>query len=240
MWALDNIYLWEKENAFEDIIKKYKSQKYCIVNFLYFANVVSQKLLENWDSDYWKAIIDGDFLLPDGIALYLYYKKFFGKKIANLNWTDFLPYFVNNFKDADYIIYWSWEKANKWTYEYFINNYWIKPLYRNIGYDWKFVDLAKENIRFTNENRVLLVALGTPTQEIWIKNNIEFIKNNNLLVFSVWWLFDFLWWTEKRAPYAIRAIKLEWARRLITNPKKNYKKVLNSLIILKILLKNKN
>ncbi|HCY20675.1 TPA: hypothetical protein DIC40_02255 [Patescibacteria group bacterium] len=49
---------------------------------------------------------------------------------------------------------------------------------------------------------------------------------------------------QKRAPRLWRTYKLEWLWRLITNPKRNYKKVLDSILIIKyifsyLLLKNK-
>jgi UDP-N-acetyl-D-mannosaminuronic acid transferase (WecB/TagA/CpsF family) len=68
-----------------------------------------------------------------------------------------------------------------------------------------------------------------------------------LLVFTVGWLFDFLawewtkkWrkkWVQKRAPKIVRKMKLEWLWRLITDPKRNYKKVKNSFAIFPYILR---
>ncbi len=85
----------------------------------------------------------------------------------------------------------------------------------------------------------MLIWTWTPRQEKRIQENIENIKKYNLIVFSVWWLFDFLSWEEKRAPKLIRKLNLERLWRAITKPKKNLKKTLNSLKLFKYLyLKN--
>jgi exopolysaccharide biosynthesis WecB/TagA/CpsF family protein len=52
-----------------------------------------------------------------------------------------------------------------------------------------------------------------------------------LLAFSQGGTFDFWAGTEKRAPKIFLKLKLEWFWRLITNPKKNFKKVYYSLFL---------
>ena len=49
----------------------------------------------------------------------------------------------------------------------------------------------------------------------------------------------FEWWSggQKRAPLWVRKIKLEWFWRLITQPKRNIKKVLHSLKIFPYIFK---
>jgi hypothetical protein len=41
MTIFDKIYLSDKEKAFSEIIKSYKDKKYLIVNYIYFANLIS-------------------------------------------------------------------------------------------------------------------------------------------------------------------------------------------------------
>jgi UDP-N-acetyl-D-mannosaminuronic acid transferase (WecB/TagA/CpsF family) len=57
------------------------------------------------------------------------------------------------------------------------------------------------------------------------------------LVVNTWWLFDFIAWAQKRAPKFRRTIKLEWLYRLITDPKRNARKVKNSLAIFPYIFK---
>jgi exopolysaccharide biosynthesis WecB/TagA/CpsF family protein len=68
-------------------------------------------------------------------------------------------------------------------------------------------------------------------QELWTSRNYQKIQQNKLLVINTWGLFDFIAWAQKRAPKFWRTIKLERFYRLITDPKRNAKKVKNSLAI---------
>ena len=100
----------------------YHRKGFAIVNYLYFANITAKKLFDNYhvsveqehfeealkddykivpknviSTAYKKALLDGDILLPDGIALQLFYWMAWKLKIIttkrpwleNLNGTDF-------------------------------------------------------------------------------------------------------------------------------------------------------
>jgi exopolysaccharide biosynthesis WecB/TagA/CpsF family protein len=81
---------------------------------------------------------------------------------------------------------------------------------------------------------ILLNARSTPIypiQEIWSLANKQSIQNHRLIVLNQWGTFDFWVGDQKRAPKLIRTIKLEWLRRLISDPKRNMKKVLSTLAL---------
>jgi UDP-N-acetyl-D-mannosaminuronic acid transferase (WecB/TagA/CpsF family) len=81
----------------------------------------------------------------------------------------------------------------------------------------------------------LLVARSTPVypiQEIWSQANRENIQNHHLLVMNQAGTFDFRVGEQKRSPKIIRHLRLERLWRLILDPKRNYKKVVDSLGIL--------
>jgi len=63
---------------------------------------------------------------------------------------------------------------------------------------------------------ILLVAYGSPKQEIWLKNNLK--ETSCILGVGVGGTFDFLAGTKKRAPASLRAIGLEWFYRLLLEP----------------------
>ncbi|HIQ57175.1 TPA: WecB/TagA/CpsF family glycosyltransferase [Candidatus Gracilibacteria bacterium] len=71
-----------------------------------------------------------------------------------------------------------------------------------------------------SEAEVLFVALGAPKQEIWIKQNKEFLQNNtNIKVcIGVGGSFDFLSGQQKRAPKVFQQLGLEWLYRLCKEP----------------------
>jgi UDP-N-acetyl-D-mannosaminuronic acid transferase (WecB/TagA/CpsF family) len=255
---LQKIYYNNSNQAVDHILNLYEKQWFVISNFIYFSIIKEQKLFEstkktNTQKEYYKAIIRWDFLLPDGIALQIFYylaQNRFNlptKKLSNLNWTDFVPFFLDEIKKRygsqriSLFLYWAKNEIVEEVKNNFIYK-WFNVIYIQDGYselDWnKFIESKKD---FKDNINILLTARSTPTnpiQELRTIKNYSKIKDNNLIVFTVWWLFDFLAaenkkantknWVQKRAPKFIRKIKLEWLRRLITDPKRNYKKVKNS------------
>jgi len=97
---LARLALTDPQKTTENILKVYELKGSCIVHFLYFASIILTGLDNDKNTpkkeDYKKALLNGDFLLPDGIALKLLYKKHFRKELPNLNGTDFLPYFLSH------------------------------------------------------------------------------------------------------------------------------------------------
>lgn len=80
--------------------------------------------------------------------------------------------------------------------------------------------------------QVLLVALGHPKQEEWIKAHIQEFPNLKAIV-GVGGTFDFWSGKIKRAPGWMRSLGLEWLWRLIQEPKR-IKRILNAVIVFPI------
>lgn len=265
--TLQKIYSNTTKQAVNDMLKIYEKQWFVVSNFIYFSIIKVQKLFESTkkttiQKEYKKAIMKWDFLLPDGIALQIFYylaQKQFNlstKKLSNLNWTDFVPYFLDELKKRygsqrislflygakDNIVQETKKSLNyKWFNVVYIQNWYSE-------FDWNKFSKLKDNS--SDQISILLVAMSTPTnpiQELRTIKNYSKIKNNNLIVFTVWWLFDFLAaenknssikkWTQKRAPKLIRKIKLERLWRLVTDPKRNYQKVKNSFALFPYIFK---
>jgi hypothetical protein len=68
----------DRNHALDDILTVYQKYGSCIVHFLYFANMMHQRLLEGTplasQQKYLSSLEIGDFCLADGIALQLFYK----------------------------------------------------------------------------------------------------------------------------------------------------------------------
>lgn len=238
----------------DNIISVYNNQWHCVVNYIYFSQLVSQKVFSSAkkktekEKEYKKLILKSDFLLPDWIALQIFYycavllraidadKKW----IPNVNWTDFTPYFLNDTRQK----YWS-QRINILLYgsqpsvvEKVKENLTLK--WYNVIYiqDW-FSEFDREKAEealneYVDTINILLVARSTPKiplQELRTSRNYQKIMDNKLLVMNVWGLFDFIAWVQKRAPKLFRTLKLEWLWRLCSQPKRNWKKVVNSLMI---------
>ncbi len=239
----------------DNIISVYNEQWHCVVNFIYFSQLVSQKVFSSAkkktekEKEYKKLILKADFLLPDGIALQIFYYcavlfwviKSDKKWIPNLNWTDFTPYFLNDTKQKywsqriNILLYWSKPNVVEKVKEN-LSLKWYNVIYSQDGFSEFDRDKAEKSLNeYVDTTNILLVARSTPKiplQELRTSRNYQKIQDNKLLVMNVWWLFDFIAWVQKRAPKVFRKLKLERLRRLCSQPKRNYKKVVNSLMII--------
>ena len=252
---LQKISTTNAEETTDSIINVYSNQWHCIVNFIYFSQIVSQHVFSSTkkrtekEKEYRKLLLKSDFLLPDWIALQVFYwlANFFKviqsekKRLTNMNWTDFTPLFLNDVKQKywnqkiNILLYWSTPKVVEKVKEN-LSLKWYNVIYIQ---DW-FSEFDREKAEaalneYQDTINILLVARSTPKipiQELRTFRNYQQIQEDKLLVMNVWWLFDFVAWVQKRAPKIFRTLKLEWLRRLISQPKRNYKKVLNSLMII--------
>ena len=242
---VDKIFLWTKKEIIKNILDKYKQQWFCVINFIYYASL--SKYVKSAKDNYYKALLNWEFLLPDGIALKLYLKRKFKKKLKeNLNGTDFTPHFLNNLDESYHLAFYTvydekiWKKASDTDIveKYIKENFkpsWIYKAISHYNQRWKWFDFNEYKKSFSDKNydyKIFLVWIGSPFQEIWTYDNIDFFKENNIIVLNVGWLFDFWSWFEKRAPKLIRKLNLEWLWRLWQNPKKNWNKVKESLKVL--------
>lgn len=235
----EKIYKFDEKKALIEIFDKYFVNWYLVVNYLYFANLVSNWIIWNQklNQNFLNAVVNGDFLLPDWIALKLYFKKYFSIELSNLNWTDFSDYLLSNLEKGsfNFYMYWARKDVISVAADNISKKYWLKVDYFQ---DW-FSDFDFEKLSWIKKSKIniLMVWLWTPKQEIWAQDNLENIKKYNLLVLTQWWTFDFWAWNEKRAPKIFITLKMEWFWRFITNPKKNFKKVVYSFYLFYFLLK---
>ncbi|HMT01403.1 MAG TPA: WecB/TagA/CpsF family glycosyltransferase [Candidatus Absconditabacterales bacterium] len=237
-------------DAITDIISFYEKNHYGLVNFLYFANTSLNNSFENQKNEpekkYFNALIQGDFLLPDGIALHLRAKAYQRKHnlprtgLSNLNGTDFIPKFLEflgKTQKISLILYGASEKTlEKASLELKKQGYNI--IHQQNGYEelnLSEINIPKETIG------VLLIARGSPRQENRSLDHKNIIKEKRILAFTVGGLLDFIAKSEKRAPKRVRIIHCERLRRFIKNPSKNRRKFMASFslfstIIRKIIL----
>lgn len=275
---LSTLFQWNRDQACEHILDLYAKNGFCVIDYLYFANIAGKKLFSSYilpssiqkfheallvdyksmDNQciyqaYQESILDADVVLMDGVALQLFY--FFAKKkrLDNLNGTDFCPYFLSYIKDhyrggnINVILYGTYphllEKTKHVLLQQGYNVIYAQDGYTNLN--WENISLA---LKWRDEDiNILLVARTTPDypiQEIWTLSNKNNICQHWLIVMNQWGTFDFWVGEQKRAPKLVRMVKLERLRRLVSDPKRNAKKVLSSLAIFKyvflyLILKNK-
>jgi len=76
----------------------------------------------------------------------------------------------------------------------------------------------------TSEAEVLFIALGSPTQELWMEQYFPKLKNIKVCQ-GVGGTFDVIAGTVRRAPLIFRKLSLEWLYRLISQPRRFFRQV---------------
>lgn len=169
------------------------------MNFLYFANIVLNRLDEDdreiEHTAYEHALLASDLLLPDGIALELLARRRVGKKLSNLNGTDFVPRFLYALSQKYKIrvfLYGTRPEIIPHTAEYIRSTFGLPVSVSIHGYtpfDWSAVaECVKPDDDTIN---ILLVGRGSPRQEIWMEEHREQIRQYNCITFAVGGLLDF-------------------------------------------------
>jgi len=100
------------------------------------------------------------------------------------------------------------------------------------------------HIKLINESGadILFVGLGCPKQEKWVAEKLGKI---NMPMLAVGAAFDFIAGSKKTAPNLMRVLSLEWLFRLVSEPRRLWKRylILNprfiGLIVLRLLFKYK-
>jgi len=89
--------------------------------------------------------------------------------------------------------------------------------------------------RINESNAVLLlVAYGSPAQDIWIAKHISSLQNIRVAM-GVGGTFDFISGKTRRAPKMIRTIGLEWLWRLILQPLR-IGRILTAVVVFPLLI----
>ncbi|WP_069472150.1 WecB/TagA/CpsF family glycosyltransferase [Candidatus Marithrix sp. Canyon 246] len=85
----------------------------------------------------------------------------------------------------------------------------------------------------TSEAEVLFIALGSPTQELWMEQYFPKLKNIKVCQ-GVGGTFDVIAGTIRRAPLIFRQLSLEWLYRLISQPRRFFRQVALPKFVYKI------
>ncbi|MBI2428664.1 MAG: WecB/TagA/CpsF family glycosyltransferase [Ignavibacteriales bacterium] len=169
----------------------------------------------------------GDLVLPDGSGLRIGGKMTGNPIIENLNGTDFTPKVLRMAEDEGLSLFFfgAEEPVVQQCCNRIRNAY---PKLRIAGYrNGYFQESEDKNIvEQINAARpdILLVALGTPKQEIWLTRYSHDLNVN--VAMAVGGLFDFLSMTKKRAPLWMRRLGIEWLFRFLHEPKAKWKRII--------------
>jgi alpha-1,3-mannosyltransferase len=168
--------------------------------------------------------LEGFHLLNDGIGLDLASLMLFGRFFpANLNGTDFTPAYLDRSRlrlrlfllgsDARVVAKAADLYAKRW------------PRHEVVGYCHAYFGEAEaaalaERVRAARAD-VVLAAMGNPRQELWLA---RYVPEACPVGIAVGALFNFQTGQIPRAPEWIRKMRLEWVFRLLSEPRRLWRR----------------
>ena len=174
-----------------------------------------------------KDALSSSLVLSDGLGIDLASKVLHGTKFPeNLNGTDFVPGMIRDLATPLHIALVGGrpgvaEKARDALAA-------IAPQHRFDVLENGFMDDTREAAllkRLAHERPdLLIVAMGTPRQELWIERHIS--ARHCKVAMSVGALFDFLAGEVPRAPTLLRTLRQEWIFRLALEPSRMWRRYL--------------
>lgn len=182
-----------------------------------FANAHNM-LMTLRDGEY-RNILLQNLVLPDGVGLNIASKIAHGAPFpANLNGTDFVPAlltFMENRRRVG-LIGGRREVVEEAAAKFRQHAPWHEFTVISDGYFDK--EDPRELIDELNRQKcdILIIGMGTPLQEKWAHRHVR--ADHARLVLTVGALFDFVSGSIPRAPHTVRAMRLEWAYRLLQEP----------------------
>jgi exopolysaccharide biosynthesis WecB/TagA/CpsF family protein len=114
----------------------------------------------------------------------------------------------------------------------------LKNQYKNLDFYYCSNGYVSPDLGKLKEKSTLLIGLGTPKQELFVQANSEFFKKKAITAISVGGLFDFISGNAKRAPQWVRNVNIEWAYRMLKDPRKHLMKNIRNLTIIKFILRD--
>jgi beta-1,4-glucosyltransferase len=200
-------------------------QQASMKSILFFANsnfIVNCRHLFNQNAS---TTTSNVLVANDGIALDIAARIIHGKAFsANLNGTDFSPYFLKHYPGKLKIfLLGAKPEVVKKTKEVLSLKF---PDHEVVGVQDGYFDRNQSDALINTINasgaNMLFVAMGNPIQEQWILQYQHAL--NTTFIFAVGALFDFWSGNKIRAPKLVQALKLEWLFRLCQEPKRLFKR----------------
>lgn len=169
----------------------------------------------------------GDLILPDGSGVSIGGKMTGNPIVENLNGTDFTPKVLRMAEEEGWSVFFL--GAEESVVQQCCNRIRLAyPRLRIAGYRNGYfrIDEEKKVVEQINaaHSDILLVALGTPKQEIWLTRYSHDLNVN--IAMAVGGLFDFLSMTKKRAPVWMRRLGIEWLFRFLHEPRAKWKRII--------------
>lgn len=190
------------------------------------------------DQDYYRVLQAADFCFPDGVGLRIA-GKMLGRQIThNVNGTDMFPLLCAALEESDAGVFLFGgqpgvaEQTRSWIELHY-------PQVRVSGVRHGYFSPEEEPlvVRHIAHSgaRLLLVALGAPAQDVWIRRHLA--ELGVTVAMGVGGLFDFYSGRIPRAPLWVRSRGGEWLYRLYQEPRRMWRRYIlgNPLFLLRVL-----
>lgn len=217
-----NINILDSSEALDICTRYLKEDKF---NSIFFLNAHCYNISRE-NIRYKEVLNKCTLLLNDGIGVKLGLRLLGIKQKENMNGTDFIPKVVELGTRLNKNIYLLGGKGDtaKFAGEK------LKRMYPscnivgwNSGYFGNEINNYIINDILEKKTDILIVGMGVPMQEIWINDNELNLKGVKLCI-AGGAILDFLAENVTRAPKTIRRLNLEWAYRLMLEPRRLWKR----------------
>ena len=222
-----------RSQAFDDIREALSSDEQTVYAFLNAHNANIAMTNRQYRSALGRCTV-----LPDGLGVDIAARALYGQPFpANLNGTDFVPallaYLVKPRRIA--LVGAQPEVLSAATAMFRKKTPWHDFIAVSDGYfDKNDCGTVLEKLAAVDAD-IVLVAMGSPMQELWINDNIG--KEHGRVVIGVGALFDFVSETVPRAPAFLRSLRSEWIFRLYWEPRRLWRRYIlgNPLFLLRVM-----
>jgi N-acetylglucosaminyldiphosphoundecaprenol N-acetyl-beta-D-mannosaminyltransferase len=192
---------------------------------VFFTNVHTIHLARK-HPEFRQCVNGAEMVLPDGSGLKIAGRAFGEPIRENLNGTDFAPKIFRYAELSGSTIYLlgARQEVIDGCRAHLRTRY---PNLKIVGCHPGYFSREEERhiIEDINEKEpdILLVALGSPHQEVWITRHRHHLKVR--VCFAVGGLFDFIGGAVRRAPHWMRAVGCEWLFRFFQDPRSKWARV---------------
>ncbi|MGV3550712.1 WecB/TagA/CpsF family glycosyltransferase [Rhizobium sp.] len=173
----------------------------------------------------YREVLNRHLVLPDGVGVDIASLAMHGRMFpANLNGTDFVPALLTYMTRPKKIgLVGGRKDVLERAREGFANH---APWHEFVAiHDGFFTEEQSPDVAdmiAREKLDILLVAMGTPKQEMWIDRHIR--PEHARLVFGVGALFDFMAGEVSRASPKARTLRVEWLHRFRLEPKRLWRR----------------
>ncbi|GAA0315584.1 WecB/TagA/CpsF family glycosyltransferase [Bacillus carboniphilus] len=224
--------------SYEEIVESLK-QRIAAGEQSTIIAVNPEKVMAAQENAQLRELINGStYQIPDGVGILLASKLKGGQIQSRVTGVDMMERLLLMAEQEGYkvFLYGAKEEVVSKAFENIQEKH---PAINLVGYENGYLQDHDALVERINESGadMLFVALGSPRQELWIRENMPRL---NVKVFQgVGGSFDVMAGHVQRAPEGFRKVGLEWLYRLMKEPKRLKRQLVLPKFLIKVLFNRK-